>query len=64
MKELIEIALLFGLFGLLFLIAGARRLLAARSGNAIGSVFWGSTGVAIGLAFSVRAYWFAVMAAP
>ena len=63
MRELIEIAIFFGLFGLLFLIAGARRLLAARSGNAIGSVFWGSTGIAIGLAFSVGAYWFGAMAA-
>jgi hypothetical protein len=55
MKEFIETAMFCGIFAVLFIVGGARWLLAARSEDVVRSIFRGSTGIALGLGFSFGA---------
>jgi uncharacterized membrane protein YjfL (UPF0719 family) len=47
-----------GIFGMVFIVIGIRRILQARNGEkVIDSVFWGTVGIVLGLGFFYGAYW-------
>jgi hypothetical protein len=57
MQELIESMVMCGMFAVLFVFFGVRRIASARSGNIVASAFWGVTGLVIGLVFAAGGYW-------
>lgn len=48
-----------GLFGIVFIVFGIRRMFEATKGKGVfDSILWGSIGIAIGLGFIYGVYWF------
>jgi hypothetical protein len=54
----LAVVLFCGLFGIMFIVIGIRRVLASgRDANPIEAIFWGAVGIAVGIGFFAAIVW-------